>query len=256
MGYLPVLIVSAFVSFKATCGLPSAFNPALELTGIPNPVTSFVFNINKRTVRDTREEELSAKSFFKVSDSNGDKKVTISEIKKVWKEKYDVEWSEEAVFKFFDKNNDATLDEKEYAGYYEYGESYYEFRLMDADKNSFVTAEEMGTFLRKCGFPNDVNRRLVARYFSKFDEDDDKKWSFWEFDNWYVAPEREFAVEDFKAMDADSNGSITPEEMAAWHKRVGAVERISHAELYVKWADKNKDGVVDIREFFAEYYLA
>ena len=176
-------------------------------------------------------------------------------MKKVWKDGSGVEWSEEAVFKFFDKNNDNALDKAEYTSFFDYAEGYYQFRLMDTNKDGFVTAEELGTFLRKSGFPAEVNRRLVARYFGKFDKDNDKKWSFVEFDNWYMNAEREYAEGEFKAMDANSNGSITPEEMAAWYKRIGGVERISHAKLYIGWADKNKNGVVDMKEYLAEYYM-
>ena len=256
MTCLPVLIVLAFVSFKATIGLPSTFNPVLDLTWLPNPVVSTAFNINKRTVRDTKEEphEDFVEKKFKLFDYNGDKKITVSEIKKVWKDHNDVEWSEEEVFKFFDENNDNSFDKQEFETWFDYGESYYQFRLMDADKDSFVTAEEMGTFLRKCGFPDEVNKRQVARNFGKFDIENDKKWKFEEFDEWYMAPEREYAEEDFKALDANSNGSITPEEMAAWYKRIGGVERISHAKLYIDWADENEDGVVDMKEFLKEFY--
>ena len=259
---LPVLIVSAFVSFKGTIGLPSAFNPVLDLTGLPNPVTSTAFTINKRTVRDTREGPQEEDPMvlqmiadeFKWYDSNGDKKVTVDEVRKVWKAEYNVVWSEDTTFKYFDNDNDRALNEKEFPNYFKYGESYFMFQLADTVKDGFLTLEEMRTFLRKWGFPNKVAEKILARDFGKFDGNSDKKWDFNEFDAWFMDADKEFGEEDFKALDADSNGSITPEEMRAWFNSIGAKSRLSHAKLYIQWADENGDVELTLKEYLAAYY--
>ena len=254
MAFQAVFLVLAFASFERTVGVPFAFNPVPQ-----NPGVSFSLSDHKRKVRDTGENDGMA-NYFQWYDLNGDKKVLVSEIKDAWNASFGLNWTEEANFKDFDADGDGALSEEEFRLYHTHGGNYYIFKLIVRDNSTnwdyFIRQDEMRSFLRKWGFPDEVTERLLATDFAKFDKNDDEHWDFWEFEEWYTAKgsDKEFAQEDFKALDDDSNGSVTPKELGKYLKSIGAVERISFAGFFISQADKNNDSLLTLEEYLAGFY--
>ena len=155
---------------------------------------------------------------FQALDTNGDKKVSTTEVEAAYKGWYGVEWAEEDILLAFDQDGDGELNVEEFSNYDEDGELMYFLKKMDHDSDGFLTRGEILDSLKLWGMSEEVSKRRVAEDFAEADVNNDDRWDLTEFNEWMsvISDKEDFIRDDFNAIDKDRNGFISVDEQKNW----------------------------------------
>lgn len=104
-------------------------------------------------------------------------------------------------------------------------------QMFDADGDGTVTPEELRT-------------QLQAR-LAEYDSNGDGSLSIAEFEQLHSAMIREMMVDRFQYLDADGDGSVTPEEMAAPADRMKRMQKMRASQGQMRGQPGNGQGMGD-----------
>ncbi|CAG9320243.1 unnamed protein product [Blepharisma stoltei] len=126
------------------------------------------------------------------------------------------------------------------------------WKLLKLKPNQQATFDAISSTLRKLGF--EPFQDEVFSYMSLFDPKGLRKISFKDFDSICGANFDPFADGDslkslFNVFDQSKKGKIRPEDIVEIGEVYGESITAEEAEEMVKSFDKNKDGLIDIKEF-------
>ena len=234
MHNLSFIVLVAFVSLWTANGFPA---------------TSF-----KKQKRASENDEGDILAAFLGFDVTRDGTVSPSDMKAFWKN-FAVDWTDQADENLlaFDMDSDGVLDRQEFRLWFKNGQALSVFMVTDTDEDEFVTRDELQTFIKNWGIAN------VAIYVDSFDDFDgngDALWDFPEFVEFFNALKQneDWMRDEFKALDKDENGLVSPEEYKTASNAVGLGMWAAMTDFMSGMADFNKDGELNFEEYVLGFY--